>query len=348
MLKCLNPVSILTIGLFVTSVANAQLPVKFVQHPEERKTDVLIGGKFFTAYVYTTNIEKPILYPLETASGIIVTRGFPLNPRPNERTDHPHHTGLWFNYGNVNGLDFWNNSYAIPAAEKPKYGSVHHQQIVKVQEGKNKGTLVVAADWVDQQGTVLLKEVCTYTFSGDADHRVIDRVSTLTAQQQKVTFNDNKEGTLGIRVCRELEIPSDKPEIYTDANGVATAVPKLNNEGVTGNYLTSEGKTGNDVWGTRGKWCLDYGTKEGQPVSIAIIDHPANPGYPTYWHARGYGLFAANTLGQEALSGGKDKLNFSLEPGKSVSFRYRIIITEKKTPTSEELNKQAATFATIK
>lgn len=348
MIRRLQYTSILIMNLFITGLANAQQAVRFVQHPNERKIDVLIGGKFFTAYLYTTDIEKPVLYPLETASGVTVTRGFPLKPRANERTDHPHHTGLWFNYGNVNGLDFWNNSYAIPAAEKPKYGSVHHQQIIKVQEGKDKGTLVVSADWVDQQGTILLKEVCTYTFSGDASHRVINRISTLTAQQQKVEFKDNKEGTLGIRVCRELEIPSDKPEIYTDANGVATSVPKLNNEGVTGNYLTSEGKTGNDVWGTRGKWCLDYGTKEGQPVSIAIIDHPSNPGYPTYWHARGYGLFAANTLGQEALSGGKDKLNFSLEPGKSVTFRYKIIITDKQTPTSDALNKEADAFAKVK
>jgi hypothetical protein len=338
----------LLISLLTAGSANAQLPVKFVQHPAERKVDVLIGDKPFTSYIYTTDIEKPVLYPLETASGITVTRGFPLKPRANERTDHPHHTGLWFNYGDVNGLDFWNNSYAIPAADKPKYGSVHHQQVVKAQDGKNKGELTVTADWVDHKGTVLLKEKCTYTFSGDAHHRVITRVSTLTAQQQKVDFKDNKEGVLGIRVCRELEMPSDKPEIFTDANGVATTVAKLNNEGVTGNYLTSEGKKGNDAWGTRGNWCLDYGTKEGSPVSIAIIDHPANPGYPTYWHARGYGLFAANTLGQEALSGGKEKLNFSLEPGKSVTFRYRIIITDQSTPTSEELNKEAGKFSTSK
>ena len=43
----------------------------------------------------------------------MVTRGFPLEPRPGERVDHPHHVGLWFNHGDVNGVDFWNNSESL-------------------------------------------------------------------------------------------------------------------------------------------------------------------------------------------------------------------------------------------
>ncbi|MEO5997180.1 MAG: PmoA family protein [Chitinophagaceae bacterium] len=328
-----------TMGLY------GQEAVTFVQKAGEHKVDVMIGGKFFTSYLYPNTIEKPVLFPLQTASGVLVSRGFPLNPRPNERTDHPHHIGIWFNYGDVNGLDFWNNSYAIPESAKSKYGSIKHQKVVKVEDGKNSGKLTVTANWVDIKGKVLMKEQTTFIFSGDAHHRVIDRIATLTAQQEKVNMKDNKEGLLGIRVTRELEIPADKPEIFTDAQGNPTKVAVLNNEGVTGNFLTSNGKTGNDVWGTRGKWCLMYGKKNNEPVSIAIIDHPGNAGYPTYWHARGYGLFAANNLGQEALSGGKEKLNFSVEPGKSVTFRYRVVITNGSTPTSAELDKMAVDFS---
>lgn len=331
--------------LLCTMQSIAQTEVKFERKDKDQKVDVLVGGKLFTSYLYTSNIDKPVLFPLVTASGNTVTRGFPLSPRANERTDHPHHIGIWFNYGDVNGLDFWNNSYAIKQEDKPKYGSIRHQQIVKAENGKNKGTLVTTANWVDNSGKVLLKETTTYVFSGDANSRIVDRSTTLTAQDGKVTFKDNKEGVLGIRVARELEIPADKPEIFTDAQGIPTKVAVLNNEGVTGNFLTSEGKTGNDTWGTRGKWCMMYGTKNGEPVSIAIIDHPGNPGYPTYWHARGYGLFAANTLGQEALSNGKEKLNFSLDPGKSVTFRYRVKITNGTTPSADELNKAAEVFA---
>lgn len=338
-------VTVLLMQLSVGTNSYGQEAVTFVRKASEQKVDVMIGGKFFTSYTYTNNIEKPVLYPLQTASGILVTRGFPLNPRPSERTDHPHHIGLWFTYGDINGLDFWNNSYAIPDSAKYKYGSIHHKNILKTEDGRTSGKLLVGADWVDVKGKVLLKEQTTFVFSGDALHRVIDRKTTLTAQQEKVSMKDNKEGLIGIRVSRELEMPAEKPEIFTDAQGIPTKVAVMNNEGVTGNFLTSEGKTGNDAWGTRGKWCLMYGKKDNENISIAIVDHPGNPGYPTYWHARGYGLFAANALGQESLSGGKQKLNYSLEPGKSVTFNYRVVITNGSTPSAAELNKIADEFA---
>jgi hypothetical protein len=341
-------ITLLTISILSFLFLPAQDAVKFIAKENEKKIDVLIDGKFFTSYLYTDTIYKPVLYPLVTSSGITLTRGFPLNPRANERTDHPHHVGLWFNYGNVNGLDFWNNSYAIKPEDKPKYGSVRHRQVIRSEDGVNKGTLIIAADWVDNAGKVLLKEVTRFVFSGKEKSRIIERTTTLTAQQEKVSFTDNKEGMLGIRVCRELEIPTDKPEIFTDAYGNPTAVPTLNNTGVTGTYLTSEGKKGDDAWGTRGKWCMMYGKKNNIPISISIVDHPSNPGYPTYWHARGYGLFAANTLGQEALSNGKDKLNFSLDPGKSVTFRYRIILNDGVVPGAGELNKISEEFASVK
>lgn len=326
----------------------AQEAVKFITKNEEKKIDVLIDGKFFTSYIYPDNIDKPVLYPLVSSSGITLTRGFPLQPRANERTDHPHHIGLWFNYGNVNGFDFWNNSYAIKPEDKPKYGMIKHRQVLRAEDGVNTGTLIVAADWMDHSGKILLKEVTKFVFSGNDSYRTIERTTTLTAQNEKVNFTDNKEGMLGVRVCRELEIPADRPEIFTDAQGNPTSVPTLNNEGVTGTYLSSAGKKGDSVWGTRGSWCLMYGKKNNRAVSIGIIDHPSNPGYPTYWHARGYGLFAANTLGQEALSNGKEKLNFSLEAGKSASFRYKIIFTDGIVPAAGELNKMAADFASVK
>ena len=147
---------------------------------------------------------------------------------------------------------------------------------------------------------------------------------------------DNKEGVLGLRVARALEHPSDKPEVFTDAAGKPTTVAKLDNTGVTGRYLTSEGKTGDAAWGTRGRWCVLSGTLGTEPVAIAILDHPSNVGFPTYWHARGYGLFAANPLGQKDLSAGKDVLNYALDAGQAVTFRHRIEITSG-TPTAGDV-----------
>ena len=331
-------------SLFIVSAAFAQQSVKFTPKPAEKKIDITIGGKLFTSYIYIDSLDKPVLFPVLTPSGIAVTRGFPLAPRSGERTDHPHHFGIWFNYGDVNGLDFWNNSYAIKEADKPHYGSIHHQQIVSMKEGKKRGELVVTANWVDYKGNILLKELTRMVFSGDAGSRSVERTTTLTAQNTRVEFKDSKEGMFGIRVCRELEMPSNKAEIFTDASGIPTKVPVLNNEGVTGNYLTSEGRTGEDAWGTRAKWVLLHGTKAGRPVSISMFDYPANPGYPSYWHARGYGLFAANPLGQEIFSNGKEKLDFTLPPGASATFRFKLVVNEDNVPDAAALNKTAAQF----
>jgi len=129
-----------------------------------------------------------------------------------------------------------------------------------------------------------------------------------------------------MRVARSLEQPSTTAEVFTDANGHATTVPMLNNEGVTGRYRSSEGLEGDSVWGTRGRWAMLSGMVEGEPVTLAILDHPKNVGFPTFWHARGYGLFAANPLGRKAFTNGKESLNFRLAPGESTTFRYRVLI----------------------
>jgi hypothetical protein len=127
--------------------------------------------------------------------------------------------------------------------------------------------------------------------------------------------------------------------VFTDASGRATTVATLDNTGVNGDYLTSEGKKGDAVWGTRGRWCALSAKIGEEPVTIVILDHPANPGFPTYWHARGYGLFAANPLGQKVFSEGRETLNFALEPAQSVTFRHRVLILSE--PASADRAQQA-------
>ena len=168
-------------------------------------------------------------------------------------------------------------------------GTIVHKAVTAARNGTDKGELETDSDWVLANGTVVLKEHTTYVFRGGPGWRTIDRITQLTAQGERVSFTDNKEGVLGLRVARQLEIPSTKPEVFTDASGRATTVATLDNTGVTGDYLTSEGKTGDAAWGTRGRWCTLRGKIGDEPVTIAILDHPSNPGFPTYWHARGTG-----------------------------------------------------------
>jgi len=314
--------------LFAQSTSNKNTKaarIQLIDNLQKQRVDVLVEGKLFTAYIYPGTLKKPVLYPINTSAGTPVTRGWPMDPRPGERVDHPHQVGMWFNYGDVNGYDFWNNSNNV-SGQAGKYGTIKHDTVLAIKNGNNAAQLTVAANWLNDAGTVLLKEQTTFIFSGKGADRSIERITTLTAASNDVLFNDNKEGLIGLRVARQLEHPGKQAEIFTDASGTATKVPQINNDGVTGHYLSSNQKEGDAVWGTRGGWVSLRATIGTEPVSVLIMDNPKNIGHPTYWHARGYGLFAANPLGQSAFSNGKETLRFNLPAGQSVTFKFKILI----------------------
>jgi hypothetical protein len=323
--------------------ANGAKGVQVVADEAHQRVDITIDGAPFTSYVWPSTLKKPVLFPLIASGGIEVARGFPLAPRPGERVDHPHHAGIWFNYGNVNGFDFWNNSEAIKPADREKMGTIHQQKIVSTKSGRDSGELVVDSIWTTGKGQEILQEKTRYIFSRLKDERIIDQVTTLHALD-RIVFNDDKEGLLGIRVARWLESPNEKGGTFTDANGRPTEVPAASTPGATGVYLTSEGKQGDQAWGTRGRWCALTGNTEGHTVTIAIFDHPGNPNYPTYWHARGYGLFAANPLGQHIFDSKAPPLNYTIEKNQNVTFTYRILLLPR-APQPGEMNHDADAFA---
>lgn len=331
--------------------ASAKTPAKgvlVIEDEAHQRVDVTIDGKPFTSYIWPSSLKKPVLYPLVTGNGIKVTRGYPLEPRPDERVDHPHHAGLWFNYGNVNGFDFWNNSDAIKPEDRSKMGTIHHTSVVSTKSGRDQGELVVNSVWITGENKETLKQTTRYIFARRNHARVIDLVVTLTALDRAV-FKDDKEGLLGMRVARWLESPEEKGGVFMDSHGNPTqvdAAPTSTDASnlASGSYLTSEGAHGSAAWGTRGRWCSLTGHTGDNPVSVAMIDHPSNLGYPTYWHARGYGLFAANPLGRQIFDPKQKPFNYTLEEGQAVTFRYRIVIYSD-TVLAPELNREADAFA---
>jgi len=334
---------------WLATVAFAAPPkgVQVVPDAAKRSVDITIDGQPFTSYIWPTNLKKPVLFPIVDADGVTITRGWPLEPRPGERTDHPHHDGLWFNYSNVNGFDFWNNSDAIPAARASKMGTIVFDRIVLAKSGAARGELITDSTWIDGNQHPILAETTRYVFARDGETRSIDLIVKLKALDD-VVFNDDKDGLLGLRVARWLESPEEKGGTFTDANGVATKVAAADLAGVappTGEYLTSEGVKGEAAWSTRGRWCSLTGHDDlGHAATIAIFDHPGNVGYPTYWHARGYGLFAANPLGRHMFDPKQPPLDYTLKKGQSITFRYLLVFyTHPVTP--DELNHEADAFA---
>jgi hypothetical protein len=335
----------LSIFFFALGV-RAQHPDGFqiMERPDKHQVDILFGGQLLTAYCYYDSIRKPILFPVNTPDGITVTRGYPIDPRPGERTDHPHHTGIWLNYESVNGLDFWNNSTAIPVNKRDQYGTVVHQQVIASKADKNHAVLTIAALWNRPDHKTLLKEQTIFNFTVANGSFFIDRKTVLTATDTTVVFKDAKDGLMAIRVARELELPSKEATSFVDDKGNVTTVAGSGND-VTGNYHSSEGLSGDSVWGTKGKWVTLTGREKGADITIGMIDHPLNPGYPTYWHARGYGLFALNPLGQKIFSKGAGEMNLTLQPGQAVTFRYRIIIHSGRPLSNKQMDNYAAAFA---
>jgi hypothetical protein len=265
------------------ALAWAQVVLREV--PTEQKVEVTIDGRLFTAYRYPTSVAKPVLYPVLAASGTEVTRGYPLAPRAGERVDHPHHVGAWLNFGRVNGLDFWNNAGQAGPAHGGAFGSIAHRRVVAQKGGKKTGRLVVEAAWLDSAGRELLHERTTFVFAGGPNRRSVSRTTTLTALDHQVVFQDNKEGLFAIRVARQLEAPADKPEVFTDASGRPTAVPTLDNTGVTGTYTSREGLKGTDamgspLWGKPSAWVRLDGTIGREPGHLGHTGLPPKPQPP--------------------------------------------------------------------
>lgn len=266
------------------------------------RIDVTIDGKPFTTfYVGGKDVNKPYLHPLRSADGKIVTRHFPMEMVEGESRDHPHHRGLWFSHGEVNGFNFWENESSYTTTNR---GKIVLDKIVDTAGGKNKGTIDAVFLWKDPAGKPIMTETRKMVFYSKPDERVIDFDIVLKAID-KVTFSDTKEGTFAIRLADSI---AEKK-----GGGLMT-----NAEGASGMK---------NVWGKPSPWVDYVGQVEGEKLGIAILDHPVNPKHPTFWHARDYGLFAANIFGEHDFFDDKARNgSVTIDPGKEMRFRYRVII----------------------
>lgn len=280
--------------IFATAVAHAQdSSGTTVQHDAGAKTvRVDIGGKLFTEFRYNQE-KKPILFPIHGPHDIEMTRSYPMKEGvAGEAADHPHHTSLWFTHGEVNDSDFWANGKE----------QIVTREIVRAEKEGAHVVIESKNDWLDGDG----KSVCSDTTKiilGEANgDRFVDYKVTVHASAGDVTFKDTKEGTMGIRTNAALRLKGD-----------AAAASAIN----------SAGDKDKDLWGKHATW-VDYWAKiDGKDVGIAIFDHKDNLRHPTTWHARDYGLVAANPFGLHNFKKLKKGVgDFVLKSGESQTFHY--------------------------
>ena len=271
---------------------------------------VEIDGKLFTEYHFR-GARRPYLYPIIGPTGAGMTRNWPLNESvPGEETDHPHHTGLWFGHRTVNGAGFWENT------GKPgtPLGQIVHESFAEVKGGPDGGVIRAKNKWVlDEGGAVVCTDERTMRIQRVEGGQLLDFEITITAGEKDAVFGDDKDGAMAIRVAESMRV--EKPK----AKGAKKAPAG------EGHIVTSEGKRDGEAWGTKAAWCDYFGPVEGQTAGVAIFDHPSNPRFPTWWHVRTYGLFAANPFGQAQFEKLADKEagKFTIAAGKSATFRYR-------------------------
>lgn len=284
--------------LAATNLAAAGSENQVVIEDLGSKLKIQIGGELFTEYYYK-DVPRPYLYPIIGPKGLPMTRNWPMKEVEGEERDHPHHKSLWFTHGAVNGVDFWSDG-----ATK---GKIVHEKFTQISSGK-QGTIKAFHKWMTAEGKLVLTEDRTVQIAAEGPNRIIDFEIALHASEGAVTLGDTKEGSMAIRLAEtmRLKAPKNKPG--------------------KGRIVNSEGLTDDATWGKRAKWCDYYGPVEGQILGVAMFDHPANPRYPTWWHVRDYGLFAANPFGiHDFEKAPANQGDLKIEAGQTLTFRYRFV-----------------------
>lgn len=273
------------------------------------RIEVGIGGRPFTTYFFPADVAKPYFQPLRSAQGTIVTRDFPVgNTIPPEhlkdRGLEPHQRPMFFGHGDIDGIDFWGEAVFPKYSDDSVFGRAVFTKLEDLHSGADSGSLRADFDLTGPRGRVIAEEIQSFVFGGDSHARWIDCEITLIANHgSDLVLGDTKEGTFGIRLAKELNSPP-------------------------GHMFNSAGAEGEkQIWGKRADW-VDYdGTVAGEELGVAVFDSPKSFRHPTWWHARAYGLLAANPFGWREFDNdpGKDG-SWTIQEGKSLKFRYRVFI----------------------
>jgi hypothetical protein len=257
------------------------------------KYQVNVDGQVFAELDYST-YAKPIVYPIYGPGQVPMTRNYPMVLGVSgEATDHPHQKSMWLAHGDINGVSFWDEK-----------GKIITERVLEVDENPARPSVTLRNKLVAPDGATVAHETVSLAFSAAPDARIIDWDAKYHADDADLKFGDTKEGMMAIRTHPNLQLEGPT------ANGTAT---------------NSNGVTGPSIWGKAAKW-VDYsGTIDGQAVGISIFDHPSNFRHPTPWHAREYGLIAANPFGLSHFIGSSQNGSHVVPKGESLRFRYRFV-----------------------
>ncbi|MBX7167415.1 MAG: PmoA family protein [Pirellulales bacterium] len=313
------PCRVVAVGLVTLAcLAVGAGPIVAAELTFEQANDrvvIQVDGQPFAEYL-TKSGSKPIVWPIFGPRGQKMTRSFPMEKVKGEKFDHGHHRSLWFTHGSVDGVDFW--------AEGRGKGQTVHREFKRVELADGAVVVETVNDWVDAEGKKHLEDQRVLEFRAGDDWRSIDFDITLRAGDAAVVFGDTKEGTLGLRVPTVMDVDGrflDEKKFRREHGDEATFTDPLARR-----LVNSRGQADGEAWGKPAEWVDYQGTVDGQHVGVAILNHPSSFRFPTYWHVRTYGLFAANPFGIRDFTGdAAADGSYTLPPGESITLRYRFL-----------------------
>lgn len=285
-------------------ISSALADVAIEAHEDAVRIEV--DGELFTEWRHS-DWKAPYLYPVIGPNGVPVTRHFPMKEGiPGEQNDHPHHRSIRFSHRNVNGMSFW----APDSKQNGHEAEIVLDEIVSTKSGET-GELVLRNRWVGDGATVLTETTTLRFFPLPDREMLMDYDIRLVAGEKDVTFHDEKDGGLAVRVAGSMKVEDRETK---EGKGV---------------IVDSEGRTNDEAWGKASPWCDYSGPDEtGKVVGVAILDHPENLRFPTHWHARTYGLMTANRFGKgffESSTGAKKgDGDYTIPAGEELVLRHRL------------------------
>ena len=316
-------------------------PARFEIKQDSDGLTISVGGDLFARYV-TQSANKPYMWPIIGPTGKAMTRSFPMkliDQEAKEQRDHPHHRGLWFGHESA-GLEGW----SYPRSEKkwnqitqkdralvggdswheqatfddylktPKrvragkrrpatLVSIKHREFKRLDVNNERAIVVGLCDHLDRDGRRFLTEERKLEFRANNETRSIDFQQIFTAADGPAVFEDRKDAGIGIRVPASMAMDS-----------------KLG-----GKVINSDGKLIDKAWGQPAKWCDYHGPVDGEHLGIAFLSHPESYRFPSRWHVREYGLFAANPFGMKSFDRQLDNGIIKLNQDESLTLKHRLI-----------------------
>lgn len=245
--------------------------------PNPGRLQIHVNGEPFADYVYEdANVLRPFFCDVIAPSGVQVTRNHPPDPvADNGNDDHADfHPGVWLAFGDLGGADFWRNK-----------ARVRHVRFVSEPQEGAAGTFAVlnAYETLDTPPKLICEETCVYAIFASDSERWLLTESTFRAAAPDISFGDQEEMGLGVRLATQLTVRHGSGTILNSRGGV-----------------DEEG-----TWGQAADWCSYSGMVDGERTGAVLMASPGN--FRASWfHNRDYGLMVANPFAKKAMTGPDD------------------------------------------